>query len=70
MSERTHRTAGEPDFTILADEGRVFFIECKSRKGKLSKVQKELKTWAGTLRHEFHEVRTYKKFLEIIGPLV
>ena len=36
MAERTGRTLGEPDLVILADGGRVLFVECKSRRGKLS----------------------------------
>jgi hypothetical protein len=33
MAERTCRTLGEPDFVILADGGRVLFVECKSGAG-------------------------------------
>src|SRR5512146_2355709 len=39
MAKATARTLGEPDFTILADGGRKFFVECKSKTGKLSLYQ-------------------------------
>ena len=42
MAERTCRTLGEPDFVILADGGRVLFVECKTRTGKLSPAQAAL----------------------------
>ena len=67
MSEATHRTLGEPDFTILADSGRVFFIECKTAKGKLSGHQLALKAWAAKLGHTVHVVRSMAEFLQIVG---
>lgn len=66
MSERTHRTAGEPDFIILADGGRVVMVECKSRTGKLSAVQSALKHHAEKLGHTVHVVRSVGEFLEIV----
>lgn len=66
MSERTHRTLGEPDFTILADRGRVYFIECKSRTGKRSPDQQALHAWASKLGHPVHTIRTLEEFLAII----
>lgn len=63
MSERTHRTLGEPDFMILADGGRVLFIECKSAVGKLSTEQQALHAWMRKLGHTVHVVRTMEEFL-------
>src|SRR5690349_3979110 len=51
MAERTCRTLGEPDFVILAGGGRVLFVECKSRNGKLSPAQAALKFHAEKLGH-------------------
>jgi hypothetical protein len=62
MAERTCRTLGEPDFTILADRGRVFFVECKSRIGKLSPTQAALKLHAEKLGHTVHVVRSMEEF--------
>src|SRR6516225_3179031 len=64
MDQRTGRELGEPDFTVLADGGRVFFIECKSAKGKLSTQQQALHAWAAKLGHKVHVVRTFAEFLE------
>ena len=66
MAERSHRTLGEPDFTILADRGRVLFVECKSRTGKLSPAQAALKLHAETLGHTIHLVRSYDEFLTLL----
>jgi Holliday junction resolvase-like predicted endonuclease len=65
MSERTSRTLGEPDFTILADAGRVLFVECKSRKGKLSTIQQAMAAHAKKLGHTIHEVRSLEEFLTV-----
>lgn len=66
MSERTHRTTGEWDFTIVADRGRVFFVECKSATGKLRPEQAALIAWAKKLGHEVHVVRSFEEFLNVI----
>ena len=69
MAERTCRTLGEPDFVILADGGRVLFVECKSRNGKLSPAQAALKFHAEKLGHTVHVVRSFREFLGLIGTL-
>lgn len=66
MAERTHRTLGEPDFVILADGGRVLFVECKSRSGKLSQAQAALKFHAEKLGHAVHVVRSMEDFLKLL----
>ena len=65
MAERTCRTLGEPDFVILAAGGRVFFVECKSRNGKLSPAQAALKHHAEKLGHTVHVVRSMAEFLQL-----
>ena len=65
MAHRAMRTLGEPDFTILADHGRVFCIECKTRTGKLSTPQLGLAILAEKLGHKIHCVRSMKEFLEV-----
>lgn len=67
MAHRAMRTPGEPDFTILADKGRVFFIECKTKIGKLTREQLGLKLWAENLGHKIHTVRSLKEFLLVIA---
>ncbi len=66
MAERTCRTLGEPDFVILADAGRVLFVECKSRSGKLSPAQAALKHQAERLGHTVHVVRSLVEFLKLL----
>jgi len=65
MSERTHRTLGEWDFTILADAGRVFFIECKTRTGKLRPEQQAMLHAARALGHAVHVCRSFQDFLAV-----
>jgi len=62
MAARTHRTLGEPDFVILAAGGRVLFVECKARGGKLSPAQAALKHHAEKLGHTIHVVRSLAEF--------
>lgn len=66
MAERTHRTEGEPDFTILADRGRTFLIECKSKTGKRSTKQNEMAHQAALLGHFIHTIRTFEEFRAIV----
>jgi hypothetical protein len=66
MAERTCRTLGEPDFVILADGGRVLFVECKSRGGKLSRAQAALRFHAEKLGHPVHVVRSMEEFLKLV----
>lgn len=63
MSESTHRTLGEWDFTVVADHSRVFFIECKSASGKLRPAQAALIAQARKLGHQVHVVRSFLEFL-------
>ncbi len=67
MAERTHRTQGEPDFIILADAGRVFFIECKSATGKLSPAQSAMQAHAAKLGHTVHVVRNFAEFQQVVA---
>lgn len=67
MAERTHRTEGEPDFTILADRGRFFLIECKSKSGKPSVAQNNIAHQAALLGHPVHIVRTIEEFRTIVA---
>ncbi len=67
-AHRTHRTKGEPDFTIFADGGRKIAIECKSRTGKLSTAQLGLIAWAKKLGHTVHVVRSMAEFMDAVKP--
>lgn len=64
-AHKTKRSIGEPDFTILADAGRVFFFECKSKEGKVRPEQAALHAWAAKLGHTVHVIRSLEALLEI-----
>ncbi len=66
MAHRAMRTPGEPDFVILAEDRRIFLIECKARDGKLTTEQLGIKMWAERLGHVIHVVRSVEQFLEIV----
>lgn len=66
MAHRTHRTAGEPDFVILADGGLVLLVECKARNGKLSPTQFAMAHHAKSLGHTIHVVRSFDEFLNLL----
>lgn len=66
MAHRTYRTLGEPDLTILADKGRVLFIEVKSGRGKRTPEQQAIATVANDLGHTIHLVRSLAEFVKLI----
>lgn len=65
MCKRTARTLGEPDFIILASNGRVIFLECKSRTGKLSPDQAAFKAQASRNSHWIWTVHSMSDVLPI-----
>ena len=67
MSERTHRTLGEPDFIIRASLGRVYFVECKAKGGKLSPAQQACIANGNKLGHVTHVVDCMEQFLAIFS---
>lgn len=66
MDLPTGRMPGEPDFIILASRARVFFVECKTAKGKLSAEQQGFMRWAEMLGHRVHVVRSMVELLEVV----
>lgn len=66
MAERTHRTAGEPDYVILMPSGNVLMVECKRAGGKLSPEQLAMKTHAAKLGHAIHVVHSLTEFLNLL----
>ena len=66
MAEATHRSEGEWDFVIVAEERRVFLIECKTATGKLTEAQSGMKAWAEKLGHAPKVVRSFQEFLEAV----
>lgn len=67
MACKTKRTPGEPDFEILANGGRVFFVECKAKGGKLSTDQRDIKHWAALLGHTIHLVTNMEEFRKVVA---
>jgi hypothetical protein len=51
MAHRTRRTKGEPDFVILSEDGGAFFVECKSKRGKVTTEQQAIIAFAARLGH-------------------
>jgi hypothetical protein len=66
MANRTSRTLGEPDFVIAADRGRTFFIEAKTKVGKLSLEQQAMFAHLTKLGHIPAVVRSLDEFLKVI----
>lgn len=66
MRRRSSRTVGEADFCCLLPGGRVLFVECKSKIGKLSSEQLAISRWMAKLGHQYHVVRSFTEFLAIL----
>ncbi len=66
MHKPTHRTIGEPDFVILADSGKVWFIEVKRPGGKLTNEQKQFREKAARLGHTVHVVYSFDEFHKLV----
>lgn len=66
MSTRTHRSEGEPDFSLLASGGRHFLIECKRKTGKLTPAQLAFAAHARRNGHTVYLVRSLDEFLYVV----
>ena len=66
MAHRTFRTEGEWDFTIVADNKRVFFIECKKRGGKVTTEQAGLIMHAARLGHAVYVISSMDDFRNVV----
>lgn len=42
------------------------FFELKAKKGRMTDEQKKMKIWMENHRQEVYEVRSFKRFLEIV----
>jgi hypothetical protein len=67
MDVKTTGNVGRPDFVILADGGRLFMVECKSKTGKLTPEQAGIQLWADNLGHDIRVVRSITEFMNVIN---
>ena len=59
---------GWTDGIIAMPEGRTLWLELKvPGKGRMSDDQKLMAQQLLTLKHEWYEVKTWKRFMEIVG---
>lgn len=59
-------TPGWPDICLILPK-RVVFIELKSTAGRTRKEQARLRIHFLSLGHEIFEIRTWKRFMEVIN---
>jgi hypothetical protein len=64
MAHRTHRTIGEPDAIIVADGGRVFFVELKAKTGKVTPEQRAMMAWLLKLGANGRVIYSLAEFIE------
>jgi hypothetical protein len=62
-------TPGWPDVCLILPRRRVLFIECKSAKGIMRDEQKHLRQRFIFLGHEYHLVKSFRRFLELVNDL-
>ncbi len=66
MDLPTTTGVGDPDFVIMADLGKVYFIECKSKTGKVTPAQAALQAQAMRLGHTVHVIRNMREYIEVV----
>lgn len=66
-NKRTGRVLGEPDMHIMAECGKMFHVELKSKTGKVRLEQLQMMAWAQKLGHTIHIVRSLEEFFTIVG---
>ncbi len=66
MDAATTTAKGVPDFVIFADGGRVFAVECKTRKGKLTPEQIGWRVLLERNGHKFAVVRSFTEFQDVV----
>lgn len=69
MDAATTTERGAPDFIIIAPEGRLLLIECKTERGKLSTHQEAWHAWARKLGHSVVVVRSFAEFSALVGAM-
>ena len=64
---RKENKAGLPDLICFLPEGRTVIIELKAKGGRLSPEQVHTLRMLKYLKHEVYEIRSFKKFLEVMN---
>lgn len=64
---RGYLEPGWPDLTLCLPEGRVIFIELKSKTGVWGGKQRLIFNMLRHLEHEIYIVKSFKRYMEIIG---
>jgi len=67
MDRPTTTAVGTPDFVILADGGRLFLVECKSKTGKLTTAQLGFIAWSEKLGFPVQTIRSMSEFKALIN---
>jgi hypothetical protein len=67
---RGRNRPGQPDIIAAMPYGMTLWIELKAAKGRLSEDQKLFRLKLVRLDHLFYEIRSFKRFLQIAGPMV
>jgi len=57
---------GWADVVILMPEGRVVMLELKAKKGVMREEQKLCQQKAKWLGHEWHQIKTWRQYFQIV----
>lgn len=57
---------GLPDLVIAMPKGRTVWMELKAKAGRMTQDQKRVRLILMYLGHEFYEVRSFRRYLEIV----
>ena len=65
MDMPTTTAVGAPDFVVVTPRG-VYFVECKTKSGKLTPAQHGVEVWLDLLGRKLHIVRSLAEFQEVV----
>lgn len=64
---RGDNARGMPDLVIALRNGRVLWLELKSARGRLRPEQKRVRLMLLQLGQEWHEIRSFRQFVEVVN---
>jgi hypothetical protein len=66
MDRKTSARVGTPDFVIALENGRTLYLECKTKRGKVSESQAATIAWLRKLSHHVEVVASFQEYQQAV----